>query len=212
MTWNWTPPPQPTTLTGRFASITKTLTDGLYACTGALLTRDMYEVLNAWVFRHVIRIRLLIAALQEGTVRSRKSPVPGLTRRKAEREAAAPAWVVPRNFAWLRIILSTYGKNILIPSGPLEHLLTDPELMALLAASPRLVRTMRPLCRALGVQMPTFPKPVPPAAAKPGLEVGAEPAALPGAADVRLPARDARGGSARGEVARFVAGDARFRK
>ena len=44
----------------------------------------------------------------------------------------------------------------------LRALLAEPEMVALLAASPRAVRTLKPLCRMLGVDLPLPPAPVPP--------------------------------------------------
>ena len=54
-------------------------------------------------------------------------------------------------------------------SGRLQHLLHDPEFTALLAASPRLVALLRPLCRMLAVAFPhgILPPPPPRAPRKP---------------------------------------------
>jgi hypothetical protein len=216
MSFDWTPPPEPTTLNGKFAAITNRLNATLLGCAmpGGFLTHAMWSILNGWIFKHILRIRLLIAALQAGTVRTRTCPAPGLTRQAAADRARA-AWTLPRRFAWLLTMMDS--QRHLMPHGQMQHLLADPEMLALLAASPRLVRTMRPFCRALGVEMPTFPTlPVPPVA---GPESGAVPdgAATVGAAtgtpDALPPVAPAADLAVVGHaVARFAAGDPRFRK
>jgi len=49
----------------------------------------------------------------------------------------------------------------------LRHLLTDPELLALLHTSPQLVRMLRPLCWMLGVELPATVLPPRPEPAEP---------------------------------------------
>jgi len=48
-----------------------------------------------------------------------------------------------------------------------RHLLTDPEALALLLASPQLVDMLRPLCRMLGVDLPAAVLPPRPPEAAP---------------------------------------------
>jgi hypothetical protein len=90
------------------------------------------------------------------------------TRREAPRPSRPrrpqPLLQTPRGNAWLlRLVPETAPV-----AAQLRHLLTDPEMTALLAAAPKLRRTLRPLCRMLGIrQMPGIrpaPSPlVPPA-------------------------------------------------
>jgi hypothetical protein len=139
------------------------------------------------VFKHVMRIRLLIAALQDGTVRTRRSPVPGLALAPSS-VRAAPAWMPPRRLGWLRTMVPGH----LLPGAWMQSLVEEPEMLGLLAASPRLVRTMKPLCRALGVTLPKLPAPVPPSAGPEGgsPEGGTEPGMSGrGTADACRPAR-----------------------
>jgi hypothetical protein len=181
---------------------------------GGVLSHAVYSILSVWLFKHIVRIRLLIAALQDGTVRTRRSPAPGLTRQRAQAAADAPAFVAPRRFGWLLTMFHDRGLGYLMPHGPLEHLLAEPEMLALLAASPRLVRTMNPLCRALGVRLPRFPKPLPPAPPVAGPAAGAAPA-VAGRVAAGAWTADAAAtgvGLAGSAVARFAGGDARFRK
>jgi hypothetical protein len=106
------------------------------------------------------------------------------------------------------------GKHAqLLPFAWLQSLVEEPEMLALMTASPRLVRTMKPLCRALGVTIPKLPAPMPPAPALAGPGAGAKPVAGRVAtggqtAGSAAPAHGVAGGG----VARFAAGDARFRK
>jgi len=57
---------------------------------------------------------------------------------------------LPSNFGWLPGLSS----GVAAGASQLRHLLTDPELLALLHTSPQLVRMMRPLCWMLGVDLP----------------------------------------------------------
>jgi hypothetical protein len=54
---------------------------------------------------------------------------------------------LPRGHAWLiRLVPEAAGY-----ASQLRHLLADPEMAALLAATPRLAQILRPLCHALGL-------------------------------------------------------------
>ena len=72
---------------------------------------------------------------------------------------------VPGRRAWL-VGLSI---NVNCAAGRLQDKMNDPEMVALLAASPRLVALLRPLCRMLGVDFAPgiLPPPPPPAPRKP---------------------------------------------
>ena len=68
---------------------------------------------------------------------------------------------LPSRRAWL-VGLSL---DVTCAIGRLRHLMYDPELASLLAASPRLVALIRPLCRMLAVDLPAgVPPPRPPRA------------------------------------------------
>ena len=57
----------------------------------------------------------------------------------------------------------------------LAYLLTDPEMLAILRASPLLVRMLRPLCRMLGVVLPAEFRPPPPPPKPAEADADAEP-------------------------------------
>jgi hypothetical protein len=81
----------------------------------------------------------------------------------ASREPSAPAPVsLPRRFGWLvRMIPTDFGYGVEVASfraricayrSQLRHLLADPEMVALIEASPRqAARLLRPLCTMLGI-------------------------------------------------------------
>jgi hypothetical protein len=63
--------------------------------------------------------------------------------------------------------------------GHLRHLLADPEMIGLIAASPRMLRTLRPLLWMLGIEAlllrPPLPSPPPPFVETAGADVAQEP-------------------------------------
>jgi len=90
---------------------------------------------------------------------------------------ARPA-CLPRRVGWLVRLVPASA-----PSGSqLQHLLSDPEMAALVAASPEMRRLLRGLCRMLGVRLPPAPLPAPeapPAAVPPAIPPAAVPPPTP---------------------------------
>ena len=81
------------------------------------------------------------------------NPLPKWARPAAARRPALPlshAVRVPSRGKWL----AGLSLNVNCAGSQLQHLMYDPELAALLAASPRLVALLRPLCRMLAVEFP----------------------------------------------------------
>jgi len=70
---------------------------------------------------------------------------------------------LPGNVGWLTGLSPAAAAG----ASQLRHLLTDPEVLALLRASPALVQLLRPLCRMLGVDLPVEFLPPKPANAEP---------------------------------------------
>jgi len=72
---------------------------------------------------------------------------------------------LPGNFGWLPGV----SCGVAAGASQLRHLLTDPDMLALLLTSPALVQMLRPLCWMLGVDLPAevLPPPPPEAAPKP---------------------------------------------
>ncbi len=70
-------------------------------------------------------------------------------RRKSDDPADRSAKRLPRGFAWLLRLVpeaAVYGSQ-------LNHLLSDPEMVALLEAAPQMGRLLRPLCQMLGIRL-----------------------------------------------------------
>ena len=102
------------------------------------------------------RFARLAARVAAGTAAPRR---PASPRRPTARPRPA-SQRLPRRFAWLLPLVpgeaAAYGSQ-------LQHLLSDPEMAALIAAAPQAGRILRPLCRMLGVRPPPALLPPPPA-------------------------------------------------
>ena len=82
-----------------------------------------------------------------------RNPLPKWARHAAARRSAPPlsqAVRVPSRRAWLAGLSLHLNGAI----ARLQHLMYEPEMASLLAASPRLVALLRPLCRMLAVEFP----------------------------------------------------------
>jgi hypothetical protein len=99
--------------------------------------------------RAAARFAALAARVRAGAL---PSPAP-LRPRAASRPARPrPPHRLPGGFAWL-VRLAPEAACF---GGQLQHLLSDPEFAALLAAAPQMGRVLRPLCRMLGVDPPAL--------------------------------------------------------
>ena len=107
-----------------------------------------------WIFAKIERMLLRFRA---GTL-SRASLRISTARGRGKTASRGPA--LPRRFGWLVIA----GKHQAVGYGSqLQHLLAEPEMAALLEASPQARRVLRPLLRALAVELPwTVTQPRPP--------------------------------------------------
>ena len=127
------------------------------------------------IWSRLIRIATSFAALA-ARVRAGTLPAP---RRRASRPASsrpassppAPSGsppprpaspFLPRGFAWLIPLVPHEAAGF---GSQLAHLLTDPEMTALVSAHPGMGRILRPLCRMLGVATPPALRPARPALA-----------------------------------------------
>ena len=100
------------------------------------------------------------ASPAQDTPQGTSQDTPSATAAPAESPPRAPrAPRLPSNFGWLPGVSS----GVAAAASQLRHLLTDPELLALLHTSPQLVRMMRPLCWMLGVTLPATVLPPRPA-------------------------------------------------
>lgn len=105
------------------------------------------------IYNRIGRLPRLIGAMmqrwRDGTLRV------GATRTVAPRQAKAtrakPAVVLPRRYGWLAVA----GKYQACGFGcQLQYLLLTPEMADFLAAAPQAKRLLRPICRALAVELP----------------------------------------------------------
>jgi hypothetical protein len=71
--------------------------------------------------------------------------------------AAAASANLPRGFAWLLPLVPCEGANF---ASQLRHTLFEPEMIALLEASPQARRVLAPLCRMLGIEASLLRGPV----------------------------------------------------
>ena len=71
----------------------------------------------------------------------------------ADRRADRRAERLPRGFAWLfRLVPASTAL-----ASQMNYLLSDPEMVALLAAAPQMGRLLRPLCQMLGIRLSDHP-------------------------------------------------------
>ena len=111
---------------------------------GALIT-----LLYNYIGGVIRRFALLAARLERGPIRLRpprpRAPLPDAADEKAARKPRLPA-----KFGWL---IELMGYQVACYGSQLRHMLTgDPEMIALMAASPQGGRILRPLCRMLGMR------------------------------------------------------------
>lgn len=100
--------------------------------------------LVAMVWSYLSRLRHRVAA------RIAAGPRPSRPRTSSAARTSAASSRLPRRRAWLRsLIPGTAGAG-----AQLAHLLAEPDMAALIAADPALGRTIRPLCRLLGIRPP----------------------------------------------------------
>jgi hypothetical protein len=177
----WTAPPLPTGLSDRLALII----EGLCRALGAHATKERSAaplMHLAWVRlrRLSARFAALVAAIRAG----RLVPARAARRRTDTAPATSPLpdfpqeYALPRGFGWLlRLAPGTavFGSQV-------QHWLEDPELTSLLAEAPQAGRTLRPLCRMLGIRPPPAlraPRREPPASSIPASGRSADPGGRP---------------------------------
>jgi hypothetical protein len=112
---------------------------------------DLANPLRCRLARAQERLVTLLLAFAAGRTPRHRARPPG----QPARSGGKPAIHLPRTRAWL---VASLGYQAAGYGSQLEALLRDPETQATLAAaitrSPGIARTLRPLCRMLGVSMP----------------------------------------------------------
>jgi hypothetical protein len=160
------PPSPPLTPAARFARLIAALCE-VVAASRKRLAGPLIILIWTRLRRMALRVDRVAARVASG-------PLPPPRPRSAaprRQPVAPPAQRLPRGFAWLvRLAPQTaFG------AGQLQALLDDPAMQGLIAAAPQIGRTLRPLCRMLGVHPPPSlrrPSPAGQAAPRPALAVG----------------------------------------
>jgi hypothetical protein len=174
--FSWMTSPLPLSAPARFALIMDGLKKALaekiadYPWTGPMVV---------YVWNRLSRINTIFQALAvliaEGTLprervcRPRVAMVQSPMRALPDPEAPKPVWrLFSYRRAWLVAAMPSLARRFGAAQfgSQLQYLLTDPEMMALVAASPRMRRTLRPLLWMLGIEaslirLPPLPPPSP---------------------------------------------------
>jgi hypothetical protein len=96
------------------------------------------------------RRRVEPVAIAEGAVSEDGTPLDPFPPRKPRAPPKRPLRLLPRGYGWLARLAPD-----LVPYGiELAYFLAQPDMMELLASSPRLCRALRPLCRMFGLSPP----------------------------------------------------------
>ena len=114
---------------------------GMWRLDGALVVR-----VSAQAGRVFGRIERMLIRFRAGKLRT------GVTQpnRKAAASTKPRAPALPRKFGWLVIAGKHQAAGY---ASQLQHLMAEPEMAALLDAAPQARRVLRPLCRALAIEL-----------------------------------------------------------
>jgi hypothetical protein len=97
------------------------------------------------------QVAALLARMQAGTLRRHPHRRPPSTPTTPRRPATPSP--LPQGHAWLIALI----QETAVSGSHLQQLLAHPDLPAQLQAAPQLRRALRPLCRMLGVRLPSPP-------------------------------------------------------
>jgi hypothetical protein len=150
--------PIPVTLTDRLACIVA----GLLNVVGKHARGGLLWVIGGLVGSRIMKARnrvlTLIHHLEAGTLRQHlgrkepatKPPPKPMNEETCKRLAeAAKIWgKIPRKWGWL---VGLVGWEAAGYAGQLSHWLQDPEMQKHLAATPRMAKALRPICKMLGI-------------------------------------------------------------
>jgi hypothetical protein len=102
---------------------------------------------------HVTRLAAQVAA---GTLPKPRAPYsrrPRAPRSPTPPDPAKPP--IPAGFAWLLRLMDEAARHWVAGArAQLQHLLSDPDMVALIEAAPQMGRSLRPVCRMLGLRPP----------------------------------------------------------
>jgi hypothetical protein len=151
----WPPPPQPARATDRFILILNALWTWVGEKAGPSMTGPMCWEIRRRISRIRLRLDILAKRFHAGTL---TPPKPRARRRKPPEPAAAapkpkPPFVLPRHFAWLCGLVPQWAAGC---GSQIKHLMNDPQMRALEAASPEAKRLIGSLLWMTGNVHPDF--------------------------------------------------------
>ncbi|MHB1303948.1 MAG: hypothetical protein ACYCZB_10815 [Acidiphilium sp.] len=158
--------PTPPTPAERFARCIRHLRD-VIAAQGLAIRLPSPLILLVWA--RIRRLAFRFAQSVNNPPRPRK-PRPADAKPRPAKPPRAPAAgepCLPTGYAWLRRLIPDYRINFCV--GAIRDILENPEMAALIAATPTAGRALRPLCNILGIPLPPHlrlpprPKPEKPA-------------------------------------------------
>jgi hypothetical protein len=141
------PAAPPPSATDRFALMMEGLCQAIAARggSGGLIAGPAIILIWSRLRRMAARFAALAARVRSGAL---PSPAPVRIRAASRPASPRPPHRLPDGFGWL-VRLAPEAACF---GGQFQHLLSDPEIPALLAAAPQIGRVLRPLCRMLGVK------------------------------------------------------------
>ncbi|MDD2875767.1 MAG: hypothetical protein PHT60_00905 [Acidiphilium sp.] len=163
----WPPTYPPTTLTGKFAYSIEMLCETMAEQGRRLgVSAALLWLLSVRINTLASRFKALATRDPSASIRAEKprgepKPAPISEKRERTPEKTPRTWPfcyfgpptpMPRGFAALRRIVPHFLIDSYI--GQLEHLLTTPEMVELIATTPSVGRILRPLCHLMGVRLP----------------------------------------------------------
>ena len=155
----WTPAYPSPTLSQSFRLIMGMMWELVAVRCAKLRPENPVPYFLAWtrLQRWAVEFEALVARFRAGRLRPRApraaSCPSSVSRPRPRPPLRGPS--LPRDFGWLlRLVPGTVAHV-----GQVRHMLADPEMVALLAASPRAVRMLRQLCRMLDIREPDFMAP-----------------------------------------------------
>jgi hypothetical protein len=150
----WTLPPQPALATDRFILIL----NALWAYVGTKAGPAMTSALHLAIRKRLSRIRTRFASLAARFHAGTLTPPKPRASPRAHPDGAAPKArvpsILPRGFAWLCGLVPCWAAGC---GSQMQHLLDDPELRAMAAASPEVGKLVRSLLWMTGRVHPDFP-------------------------------------------------------
>ena len=164
-------PPTPPTPAERFARCIRDLR-GVIAAQGLAIRLPSPLILLVWA--RIRRLAFRFAQSAANPPRPRK-PRPADAKPQTAKPPREPAATgephLPTGYAWLRRLIPDHRINFCV--GAIRDILENPEMAALIAATPTAGRALRPLCHILGIplplnlRLPPRPKPEKPANPQP---------------------------------------------